>query len=439
MIQLITATGCRPEGFALCTHYMARQTYQGAVRWIIVDDGAEETPVTFQREGWDVEVIRPEPKWMPGENTQHRNLHLALDRIDDRYPVAIIEDDDWYSPEYLEVATNALAKAELVGQRSCWKYSLLNSRAKIWPNPKMSSLCASVFRDGAIRVFRELVAIRPKLIDMHLWRRVPGHLFEGRHSVGIKGVPGRTGIDSGHQHGFGDIADPEGSLLRQWIGSDAAAYEPWRNKGPKINPYSHKHRRHPPFGVVTQHHDRVLIVGSGPSAAYFVTNPLPDCTVIALNRTHEFLRRCDYWFTQDQGFAFHKLMKTPSKAQRVASVPPDVLHHRWAIIPEDVLLLSADRRQEGLSDDPHTLSHGNSAYGALGLAKHFGASRIGMIGVDGTTDSYWHSEGKSNNLKHLPGLFAKASGVNVKVATGSKVECFPQASPDEICQWLDAP
>ena len=78
MLTLLTATGCRPEAWALCERWMARQTYAGTVRWVIVDDGPDEQPITFEREGWVLEVLRPTPRWRLGNNTQARNLSEGL-------------------------------------------------------------------------------------------------------------------------------------------------------------------------------------------------------------------------------------------------------------------------------------------------------------------------------------------------------------------------
>ena len=51
MLTLLTATGARPEAWAICEQLMARQTYAGPVRWVIVDDGPVAQPVAFQRAG----------------------------------------------------------------------------------------------------------------------------------------------------------------------------------------------------------------------------------------------------------------------------------------------------------------------------------------------------------------------------------------------------
>lgn len=69
MLTLVTATGARPEAWALCERWMLRQTFAGPVRWVIVDDGPEPQPITFRRAGWELVLIRPAPFWRPGQNT----------------------------------------------------------------------------------------------------------------------------------------------------------------------------------------------------------------------------------------------------------------------------------------------------------------------------------------------------------------------------------
>lgn len=100
MLTLLTATGARPHAWAICQRLMHAQRYGGLIRWIIVDDGPEPQPVTFQRVGWRVDIVRPQPCWQPGQNTQARNLLSGLALVpDDDARIAIIEDDDHYAPD----------------------------------------------------------------------------------------------------------------------------------------------------------------------------------------------------------------------------------------------------------------------------------------------------------------------------------------------------
>lgn len=225
MLQLLTATGCRPEAFALCERWMAAQTYTGQVTWIIVDDGVEPTPITRSPKGWTQVVIRPMPYWRPGQNTQARNLLKGLAAVDPRFPVLIIEDDDHYAPDWLATVAQALERAELVGECRARYYNIAQRKGRQLRNEGHASLCATAMRGAAIETFRRCCERSPKFIDLELWRRHRSrHLFTGYRVVGIKGLPGRGGIGMGHRDDFRGEFDPDGALLRQWVGDDARFY-----------------------------------------------------------------------------------------------------------------------------------------------------------------------------------------------------------------------
>lgn len=225
MLQLLTATGARPEAFALSERWMARQTYDGAVRWIIVDDGPEPQPVTFARPGWEMIAIRPEQLWQPGENTQARNLLLGLDAVDARHPLVIWEDDDYYAADWLTQCVSWLRRAELVGEARSRYYNVATRIARPLPNASHASLCCTAMRGGALKTFRRVCQTRARFIDLELWRTHGSRrLFGGHRVVGIKGLPGRLGIGVGHKAAFSGQSDPDGAILRQWIGEDAEVY-----------------------------------------------------------------------------------------------------------------------------------------------------------------------------------------------------------------------
>lgn len=223
-LTLITPTGERPEAWALCQRWMARQTYQGPVRWIIVDDGEKAQDVDFWRPGWDVTVLRPRPHWQPGQNTQARNFRAALDIIGPDAWVAIIEDDDWYSPVWLDRVESELEHAELVGQGWNRYFNVVTGAIKEHDNEQHASLCATAFRGAALVEFRRLCEWGPKLIDMHLWRNCQSkQILGGCDVIGMKGMPGRGGIAGGHRLDTDDPFD-----LREWVGDDASAYDAFR-------------------------------------------------------------------------------------------------------------------------------------------------------------------------------------------------------------------
>lgn len=225
MLTLLTATGARPAAWALCERWMARQDYSGPVRWIIVDDGPEPQPVTFRRDGWQLVLVRPSPHWAPGQNTQARNLLKGLAAVDPADNLAIIEDDDWYAPDWLSAVAAELQHAELVGEHRARYYNVQQRRGRQLVNTGHASLCSTAMRGSALQDFADACRARPKFIDLELWRRPRDRrLFGGHRVVGIKGLPGRGGIGMGHDPEFRGEADASGALLRDWIGEDAEVY-----------------------------------------------------------------------------------------------------------------------------------------------------------------------------------------------------------------------
>lgn len=224
-LTLLTATGARPESWAICERLMARQDYTGPVRWVVVDDGPTAQPVTFQRSGWALEVLRPTPAWEPGQNTQARNLLAGLEAIGPDEQVVVVEDDDHYSADWLSTVAQALDRAELVGECRARYYNISLRLGRQLSNSTHASLCSSAMRGRALEAFRKACQLAPKFIDIELWRRADSrHLFDGHRVVGIKGMPGRGGIGMGHRDDFKGQSDPTGAILRDWIGPDAEIY-----------------------------------------------------------------------------------------------------------------------------------------------------------------------------------------------------------------------
>lgn len=226
MLTLLTTTGGRPKPWAICQKLMAAQTYTGQVRWIIVDDGEQDQPIDFKptKGIWHLEVYRPEPFWTPGQNTQARNLLTGLAVINNSENLVIIEDDDFYAPDWLETVEEKLKKAELVGE-SCARY--YNVQAKVgreMKNMSHASLCATAMRGQAIETFRSVCRPGIQFIDHILWQaHSDRHIFSGHRVVGIKGMPGRQGIGMGHDKKFTGTRDNGGKLLVEWVGQEAAS------------------------------------------------------------------------------------------------------------------------------------------------------------------------------------------------------------------------
>lgn len=228
-VTCITPTGGRPAAFRLCEKWMSRQT-RLPDQWIVVDD---VHPATECRMGQ--EAYYPEPRWQPGQqSTQARNLLAGLAAVRGDV-VLIIEDDDWYAPNYIEAMAQHLETHELVGERFGRYYNVATRRGRRMGNLRHACLCATGFQSSLIPRVQLVCRGARQFIDIGLWG------LDGMRSllidtedhrpltVGIKGLPGRPGIGVGHRDDFGE-PDPTGTLLRSWIGEDAQTYleQEWR-------------------------------------------------------------------------------------------------------------------------------------------------------------------------------------------------------------------
>lgn len=224
-MQVLTVTGMRPTAFRHCQRWMARQDYKGPVTWIIVDDGLIQSSIEELHDDWKVVWIRPNPLWEPGQNTQIRNLSIGLLQVDMAEPLAIIEDDDWYSPRWLSVVAEKLKSAKLVGEAPAKYYNVNTHHWYEFSNGAHASLCSTAMRDGATMCFETLCRTSgEQFIDIPLWQVYNGSLlFKGDDVVGIKGLPGRPGIGVGHHPDFG-LTDEGGKVLRKWVGEDEKYY-----------------------------------------------------------------------------------------------------------------------------------------------------------------------------------------------------------------------
>lgn len=229
---LITPTGDRPEAFALCEKYISRQAALRDQRyqWIVVDDGRVPTRTTMNQH-----VIRRKPS-DPGTHTLTVNLRSTLPHIRGER-ILIIEDDEWYSPNYVERMGELLHDHELVGIGPAAYYFIRESRYREFPEHQHASLCRTGFRSVMLSALSKACNTSHPSVDMRLWadNRSRGHIASlDRLSLGIKGMPGRVGGGGSPDAG---IADPNREWLRSFIGDDADAYDPYRFRQPVPLPY----------------------------------------------------------------------------------------------------------------------------------------------------------------------------------------------------------
>jgi len=219
-VALITPTRNRAKAFDLTQKWMGRQTHRN-FEWVVVNDGNEEYDYSDYRQ----KIIKRTPKDGEGHSLCE-NLKVGLKHTDADY-ILVVEDDDWYSSNYIEIMLKKLKEYDLVGNSPAIYYHLSRKLYRNIKNFEHSSLAQTGFK-GKLKPFVISIAEQGRpMIDLALWRSFSGNKTilqnEGLH-VSVKGLPGESGIGMGHRLKQG-IADPEGTLLKGLIGEDYLLYE----------------------------------------------------------------------------------------------------------------------------------------------------------------------------------------------------------------------
>lgn len=221
MITAITPTCDRPFGIALCEKYMARQTVQPD-EWIVADGGQIPAKLSMgQRHLWE--------KRDPGPGNLTANMRRAVEAAEGDL-VVIVEDDDWYRSDHIEMAVQGLTEAPVYGCGWLQYYHVPDRRWARFRN-RGSALCQTAFRASEKR--RMLGAIDAAQSSGSYG--IDGMFWTGRESlangpqtvIGMKGLPGTKGLGVGHRSHprVNWKHDPDLCELRRWIGNDATEYE----------------------------------------------------------------------------------------------------------------------------------------------------------------------------------------------------------------------
>ena len=233
MIVLITPTGGRPRQFNLCCNWMRNQTYTGKVLWIVVDDcrpcitgNIESFP-----DNWTIVKKYPLPIWHTGNNTQSRNLKIGINIVkslpkEQVEAIFIIEDDDYYSPAYLEKMMVKLKGYTVAGEIYTMYYHIGERKYHGDANKIHTSLFQTAFTVDAIPAFE--MSYGKKYIDIEFFTHVKNaNLFPREDlAIGIKGMPGRGGIGGGHRrNSYRGSPDNDFSRLKDFIGDDYKYYK----------------------------------------------------------------------------------------------------------------------------------------------------------------------------------------------------------------------
>jgi hypothetical protein len=222
-ITCITSTGDRLETLMLTKKWLDAQTLKPD-QWLVVDDGRTPIPVK-NRVGMD--YVRREPK-VGERNTLPLNLLAAIPHVKGDH-ILFIEDDDWYSPEYVRTMVAHLQGHALVGQSRTRYYHLPTRKYLENRNDEHSSLATTAMSSELLGLLIQACRGRDAFVDLRLWKwygRGLGYLFsqggKGIH-CGMKGLPGRPGIGTGHNpRNRRYRSDEDYAKLREWIGDEGA-------------------------------------------------------------------------------------------------------------------------------------------------------------------------------------------------------------------------
>lgn len=230
MITCITPTGDREDSFKEIVTCINNQTVKPD-KWVIVDDGV--TPLrkdTIAMIKVPHSVIRLAPV---NYHSLSRNLLHALDVTPDGN-IIIIEDDEWYCPDYIQQRCKELETIQLTGDRYRYRYSLSSDGTwGISRNSSFSCLHSTAFRSDIKSTVYEAVARSNKHdADVRIWNAVKDNpelsycVQDNKkpYMVTIKAwSTGRAGTMNLHRRPLGN--KDEGHVkLKEWLGDDFDRY-----------------------------------------------------------------------------------------------------------------------------------------------------------------------------------------------------------------------
>jgi hypothetical protein len=221
-ISLITPSGDRPNCIERCKYYIERQTYKGPLQWIISDDSTNHYNISCPRNVSPFLYTHNKRKYPGNKSDSFRcNVITALPYIVfDK--IIIIEDDDWYSPNYIKVYHDRLLSWELVGEGPARYYDVTHRLYRILGNSKRASFCQTAIQSKIIEKLFVSCQRDSAFVDSRLWNKHCNRkiVFQDKaHCIGIKNMPGRRGIGMGHRLKSG-TKDKEWKILSNWIGQE---------------------------------------------------------------------------------------------------------------------------------------------------------------------------------------------------------------------------
>lgn len=203
-LTLVTPTCNRQAAFKLCEKYMGRQTVPYH-QWIVLDDSTLPVDCTLGQQ----HIHTPETKGKHSLVLKLRNL-FAHQKMITGDAIVIIEDDDWYSADYLETVIGWFNSGnyDLVGEGRAIYYNVLKRTWSIHSNMTHCSLCQSSFKRSLFDQIPNILNDTCPFVDVRLWnmKGAKKYIHEpkefDRTLIGIKGM---YGINGGYGNGHNRI------------------------------------------------------------------------------------------------------------------------------------------------------------------------------------------------------------------------------------------
>jgi hypothetical protein len=185
------------------------------VQWIVADDGAVPTEINHA----DTVLRLP----AMAEHSLCRNLREAIPHVEGQH-VLIIEDDDFYGPDYLSVMVGRLQHADLVGEFGAKYYYIRERRWRHRDGEQHASLCRTGFNRAVLPTFAACITDTDHpSVDLRLWAAWNGSSIhwtdrtgDSIMAIGIKGVSGRQSY--GWHPTRDSQPDSDGVVFRKWTG-----------------------------------------------------------------------------------------------------------------------------------------------------------------------------------------------------------------------------
>lgn len=234
-LAFLTCTGDRPRALSVCRRFVERGL-SFPDDWVVVDDGRTSTFDVLRGTNVPLQMVRRPPMLGDPRHTLPVNLLAAIPALRENGAdwITFFEDDDWYSPAYIECVRATIASnpaVVLLGQKNARYYRICARQYQFMGNDRHASLCATVMHKSLLDRLESLChrTLDP-FLDIHLWSyaasmNLPTVLVEHPHVVGIKQMPGRMGSTYGWRGGPDFINDPSYTKLAEWVGgADAGMY-----------------------------------------------------------------------------------------------------------------------------------------------------------------------------------------------------------------------